>query len=96
MQRPTDFLNKPEGFSLTLIQQLKLLLIELDADVVHTHHIGPYFYAGIASRLAGISLIHTEHDAWHYSNKRHQLLQKSYVLSRTPPWSQMLMSSLKL
>ncbi|MGF1706375.1 glycosyltransferase [Enterovibrio baiacu] len=78
------FLNKPEGFSLALIQQLKQLLIELNADVVHTHHIGPYFYAGIASRLAGISLIHTEHDAWHYNDKRHQLLQKIVRLVANP------------
>ncbi|KXF83506.1 glycosyltransferase [Enterovibrio coralii] len=70
------FLNKQPGFKPALIKQLADLFKELDADVVHTHHIGPYFYAGLGARLAGIQMIHTEHDAWHYSNKSHKTLHK--------------------
>ncbi|WP_150137907.1 glycosyltransferase [Candidatus Enterovibrio escicola] len=83
-QEQLIFLNKPAGFSLVLIFQLLRIFIQLHADVVHTHHIGPYFYAGLASRLASISLIHTEHDAWHYKNKRHQLLQRIINFLTTP------------
>ncbi|WP_190319689.1 glycosyltransferase [Candidatus Enterovibrio altilux] len=84
LQNKLIFLNKSEGFSLSLIRRLNKLFVELSADIIHTHHIGPYFYAGIASRLAGASLIHTEHDAWHYSDKRHQLLHKVISMITTP------------
>ncbi|MDD1783956.1 glycosyltransferase [Enterovibrio sp. ZSDZ35] len=70
------FLNKKPGFKPSLIKQLAELFKVLDADVVHTHHIGPYFYAGLGARLAGIKVIHTEHDAWHYSNNNHKTLHK--------------------
>jgi len=49
----------------------------MKANVVHTHHIGPLLYAGIAARLSGVKhLIHTEHDAWHLNNSRRCKLQR--------------------
>jgi len=53
------------------------MLKQLGADAVHTHHIGPLLYAGLAARMAGVkSLIHTEHDAWHLNNPRRRNLQR--------------------
>ncbi|EDP60112.1 glycosyltransferase [Vibrio sp. AND4] len=74
------FLNKPSGLSLATIRALGDKLKILNANIVHTHHIGPLFYGGIAARLSGIkTLIHTEHDAWHLNNKRAARLQSTLL-----------------
>jgi len=74
------FLDKKPGFRPSLIYQLGHLIKKLKADVVHTHHIGPLLYAGIAARLAGVTcLIHTEHDAWHLNNPRRRKLQRQAI-----------------
>ncbi|CZF81131.1 GDP-mannose-dependent alpha-(1-6)-phosphatidylinositol monomannoside mannosyltransferase [Grimontia celer] len=78
------FLDKQPGLSFALVKQLRNLLSELKADVVHTHHIGPFFYGGLASRLNGIAHMHTEHDAWHYNDKRHRLLHRIVSLVANP------------
>lgn len=71
------FLDKEPGLRPSLVLRLKRLLKNLNADVVHTHHIGPLLYAGLAARLAGIKcLIHTEHDAWHLDNARRRKLAR--------------------
>ena len=60
------FLEKPPGVSLPTLFRLRRLIRVLDPEVVHTHHIGPMLYGGLAARLAGVRrVIHTEHDAWH-------------------------------
>ncbi len=70
------FLDKKPGFQFNLFMQLRTLFIDLKAESIHTHHIGPLIYGGLAARMSGIkSLIHTEHDAWHLSDKKHQRLQ---------------------
>ncbi|WP_028021821.1 glycosyltransferase [Enterovibrio calviensis] len=70
------FMNKAPEFSLSPVLALKNILTSLNADLIHTHHIGPYFYGGLAAFLSKIPHVHTEHDAWHYSNKRHQVLHR--------------------
>lgn len=71
------FLNKRPGFRWQLIQQLRQLLRQLNATTVHTHHIGPLIYGGLAARLEGVkTLIHTEHDAWHLRDQHHRFLQQ--------------------
>ena len=71
------FLNKEPGLKLSLFWHLRGILKRLKATVVHTHHIGPLLYAGIASRLAGVpKIIHTEHDAWHLENEQRCKLQQ--------------------
>ncbi len=74
-RKKLHFLNKKSGISVNCIFAVKKVLKKLKADVVHSHHIGPLLYAGIAAKLAGItSRIHTEHDAWHMQdNKRRRL-----------------------
>ena len=79
------FLDKKSGFSPLLLAKLAYLLIKLNADVVHTHHIGPLIYAGLAARMVGIRcLIHTEHDAWHLNDAHRRKLQQA-ILSLVRP-----------
>ena len=74
------FLNKQPGIQPTIISKLKNIFRTLKADVVHTHHVGPLLYAGLAARLANIPcLLHTEHDAWHLENPRRRFLQRNLI-----------------
>lgn len=74
------FLDKLPGFRLDTLFRLVRLLRSLSAAVVHTHHIGPLLYGGLAARLSGVSrLVHTEHDAWHLRIPRQRRLQKLLV-----------------
>ncbi|OPX55330.1 Glycosyltransferase involved in cell wall bisynthesis [Oceanospirillum multiglobuliferum] len=75
------FMNKSQGTQPGLIWQLVQLFKQLKPDVVHTHHIGPLFYAGTAARWAKInSIVHTEHDGWHLQqSKKRQLIQQGLL-----------------
>lgn len=76
--RQLYFMNKQPGIKINLVHKLKKLFVVRKVDVVHTHHIGPLLYAGIASRLAGITtLVHTEHDAWHLRNFKRRCIQNA-------------------
>jgi len=79
------FLDKKPGLQPSLIFHLTRLFKQLKVDTVHSHHIGPLLYAGIAARLAGSKcLIHTEHDAWHLNNPRRRRLQQ-FIIKLTRP-----------
>lgn len=70
------FLDKADGWSVATLFSLIGVFRQYRPAAVHTHHIGPMLYGGIAARLAGISrIIHTEHDAWHLQNTRRRKLQ---------------------
>jgi glycosyltransferase involved in cell wall biosynthesis len=74
---PLLFANKDSGITPGLILKLARLFRQHQVNVVHTHHIGPLFYAGLAARLAGVPcVIHTEHDAWHLEVSKRRRLQK--------------------
>lgn len=79
------FLNKKSGISLSCIFKLRTLLKMLKTDVLHSHHIGPLLYGGIAAKFSGIKhRIHTEHDAWHMQdNKRRRL--ETFLLNWVKP-----------
>ncbi|MBP3139738.1 glycosyltransferase family 4 protein [Aliivibrio fischeri] len=78
-------LNKSAGFSFKAINQLLNLFKEYNADVVHSHHIGPLIYSGIAAKLnKKINHVHTEHDAWHLNASKHRRLQR-FALSLSQP-----------
>lgn len=65
------FLQKKPGIQLGTLFGLRALISRLNPRAVHTHHIGPMLYGGLASRLAGATcLVHTEHDAWHLENPK--------------------------
>jgi glycosyltransferase involved in cell wall biosynthesis len=42
--------------------------------LVHTHHLGQLLYGGLAGRLAGARVLHTEHDFFTLSRRRSQRL----------------------
>lgn len=74
------FLDKKPGLRLTLVAKLITVIKQTGAQAVHSHHIGPLLYAGLAARLAGVKhLIHTEHDAWHLHAYKRRLLQRGAV-----------------
>ncbi|HLZ65318.1 MAG TPA: glycosyltransferase [Aliidongia sp.] len=68
---------KAPGVKPGLVLDLKRLFDRLGADVVHTHHIGPLIYGGLAARLAGVKhIVHTEHDAWHLAGRRRRAVER--------------------
>lgn len=79
-----EALNRAPGLSLKVIQEVRARLIAHQADTVYLHHIGPLLYGGIAARLARVkSIIHVEHDAWHYDEgRRWQLARVLFALVR--------------
>ena len=71
------FLNKPDRTSPRFLVRLVRQLRALGTETLHTHHIGPLLYGGLAGRLASVKThIHTEHDAWHLECPRRQRLQQ--------------------
>lgn len=79
------FLNKPSGWSMPTVWHLATQLRRLNIEQIHTHHIGPMLYGGLASRLAGVrQWVHTEHDAWHLQNAKHRQLAKSCIRFLNP------------
>ena len=79
------FLDKPDKFSPFFLAKLIRLLKDLGTTVLHTHHIGPLLYGGLAASFACPKVhIHTEHDAWHLENRHHRNLQK-WILRLTRP-----------
>ena len=55
-------LDKPPGIRLRAFGRMKAVLTELRPDVLHTHQVGPLFYAGPPARRLGVPLVvHTEH-----------------------------------
>jgi glycosyltransferase involved in cell wall biosynthesis len=78
-------LNKKPGWQANIFSQLAELFKKIKPMYVHTHHIGPLIYGGIAARLANIkNVIHTEHDAWHLASIKPRLLQKVFITLLRP------------
>ena len=70
-------MDKQPGVTPRLLMDLRRLFKRLGIDVVHTHHIGPLIYGGLAARLAGIQhVVHTEHDAWHLDARRRRMVER--------------------
>lgn len=78
-------LNKDPGFQADIFDTLSTLFKTCEADVVHTHHIGPLLYGGIAAKKADVTIrVHTEHDVWHLSNTKNRLME-SLLLKYVKP-----------
>ena len=74
------FLRKRPGWRLSTLFDLAKCFRRWQVSSVHTHHIGPLIYGGLAARMCGIdTIIHTEHDAWHLKQFRRRFLQKLSV-----------------
>ncbi|HYN77143.1 MAG TPA: glycosyltransferase [Lamprocystis sp. (in: g-proteobacteria)] len=70
------FFAKAPGWRVGCLLALWRHLRQVRPRAVHTHHVGPLIYGGLAARLAGVpQIIHTEHDAWHLQDARRRLLQ---------------------
>ncbi len=79
------FAGKRPGLDPVLPLRLARLFRQLRPACVHTHHIGPLLYAGVAARLAGVGRrIHTEHDAWHLKDPRRRKVAKLAVALAHP------------
>jgi glycosyltransferase involved in cell wall biosynthesis len=71
------FLGKQPGICLSTVKKLICIIKENTAQSVHSHHIGPLLYAGLAARIVGVEhLIHTEHDAWHLNAFKRRMVQR--------------------
>ena len=79
------FLDKQPGFSLPLIGRLMRIFKTLGVNYVHSHHIGPLIYGGVAARLARANLfMHTEHDSWHLDNTYQSILERLAIFITRP------------
>lgn len=68
--------DKQPGWQANTVLKIAKLLRKIQPIYVHTHHIGPLIYGGLAAKLAGVKqIIHTEHDAWHLAQQKRKLLQ---------------------
>ncbi|MFA0085846.1 glycosyltransferase [Vibrio sp. 10N.261.51.F12] len=71
------FLTKQSGTQITMFRTLSRLLRALSPQVVHTHHVGPLIYGGLAARLANVPVrIHTEHDMWHLNCEKRRKVER--------------------
>lgn len=78
-------MEKKPGIDIRLILRLVKLFRHSEIAAIHTHHIGPLLYAGVAARIAGVNrLVHTEHDAWHLEDKKRRCVQR-LCLALTKP-----------
>ena len=67
--------DREPGVHPLLVGRLKSRLDTLRPDTVIVHHDGPMVYGGLAARFAGVrTIVHVEHDAWHYDTPRRRAL----------------------
>ncbi|WP_413701775.1 glycosyltransferase [Psychromonas sp. KJ10-10] len=85
MRAQLIFLDKQPGLRPSLVSQLVKIIKQSGAQTVHSHHIGPLLYAGLATRISGVKhFIHTEHDAWHLQDSKRRRLQRWAVKITRP------------
>ncbi len=60
---PTFVLERREGVDPFLVPSLVGLIRRHGVRIVHTHNVAPWLYAGIAARLTGAAVCHTEHSS---------------------------------
>lgn len=79
------FLRKEPGVDPSLFVALYRLLKVLKPQVVHTHHIGPLLYGGIAARLSGVrNRTHTEHCTKHLEHTRLARIEDAAIKAARP------------
>lgn len=77
---PSYAYARRRGIDLRLIGRLAWQLRQNGVQVVHTHHLGQLLCGGLAAKLAGARLVHTEHDSHSLMKPRTQRLFR--LLSR--------------
>ncbi|GAA4903062.1 glycosyltransferase [Ferrimonas pelagia] len=79
-------LNKPVGLHGGTVLALRRLCKQLQAEIIHSHHIGPLLYASAATWGMPLRKLHTEHDEWHLqSGKQRRLTQLGFRLGKIAP-----------
>ena len=71
---PSRAYSRTGRLDLKLIGQMARQFRADKIQLVHTHHIGQLLYGGIAGRLAGARVVHTEHDIHSLGRPRTQRL----------------------
>lgn len=71
------FLDKPQGLSFKTSRKLVRYCRTHKPTGIHTHHIGPLLYGGLAAHIVNIeNLVHTEHDTWHLHHIKPRVMQR--------------------
>lgn len=70
------FLNKAQGRDLNTVFKLRQLIKQLQAKVVHSHHLGPLLYSRLATIGLSLTHIQTEHDSWHLQDAKQCLITR--------------------
>lgn len=70
------FLNKAQGRDLNTVFKLRQLIKQLQAKVVHSHHLGPLLYSRLATIGLSLTHIQTEHDSWHLQSAKQRLITR--------------------
>jgi len=74
-------LNSDKGLDLKLPFKIASLIKKLKVDVIHTHLLDSNFYGAIASKVAGIQHVGTEHGDVHHINKKKFVKLKLVIIS---------------
>src|SRR5437867_3869409 len=67
---PFRVFSRAGRLDLRLVWRLVRQLREDQVQLVHTHHLGQLLYAGLAGRLAGARVVHTEHESYSFQRPR--------------------------
>jgi glycosyltransferase involved in cell wall biosynthesis len=71
---PAHLLPGREGIDPILPFRIARWLRASRADVLHTHHLGPFIYGAAAARIAGLPHVHTEHSHAIYDSDRRRAI----------------------
>ena len=74
---PAIFVPTDGGIQYRLGPRIAFELSARRIQLLHSHHLGPFFYGAIAASLAGIPHVTTEHSRELYDTKRRRLLGRS-------------------
>lgn len=72
--------EKKQGIDYSLSLRLAKLLRQEQIQIIHTHNSCAWLYGGIAAKIAGIQLIHTEHSNPSLNEKRILLAERALAM----------------
>ncbi|KPH94922.1 glycosyl transferase [Pseudoalteromonas porphyrae] len=73
-------LDKQPGFKLDVVNKLVELVEQYNINIIHSHHIGPMLYGGLACVSAKnnqLKHLSTVHDAWYLNNFKQRFITKA-------------------
>jgi len=73
---PVHVIGKRSGIDLSLSFRFMKLFKKLKIDIVNTHGSANWLFAGIAAKMCGIPLIHTEHTKPYFNLKKWMKIEK--------------------